>query len=154
MSYALGEFIENVPAQQMSVPLVGRIFHHLHERAGAVMAQHWKLSDEFVQVAACHHDYASNRGYPRSAAIVGLAHRMDLLLCMENESDYAALVHDERMEFLGIPESRRHDIDHELTAQLTGLPVARTQLRRLRLCPRGAIRAQIRPATACRPLYG
>ncbi len=104
---------EKVPPQALTPSLIGRVFSRYHERAGAVMAEHWRLSEEFASVASRHHDYKSNTDYARSAALVCLAHQIDLVLTLGAESRFNALARHSIMDFLKIPENRRHRLLRE-----------------------------------------
>ncbi len=89
--------------------LVGKAFMEHHEFAGRAMATKWKLSDEFISVAGQHHDFKSNEDYPRSAAIVCLAHQLDLLLSI-GDSSYWKPEQYKQMDFLGLNEDQRYEI--------------------------------------------
>ncbi len=89
--------------------LVGRVFMDFHERTGAEMALRWKLSDEIISVAGQHHKYAENEEYPRSAAIVTLAHRLDMHLSM-GSSVYWSRDEYHELEFLGVPRERHGEL--------------------------------------------
>jgi putative nucleotidyltransferase with HDIG domain len=101
--------IEN--AHDASPALVGRVFLQFHEAAGAAMAEGWKLSEEFVSVAGCHHKYEDNEHYARSAALVSLAHRIDLNLSI-GDHRYWTTSHYPQFEFLQVPEAVQHEILH------------------------------------------
>lgn len=110
--------------------LVGKAFMEHHEFAGRAMATKWKLSDEFISVAGQHHDFKSNEDYPRSAAIVCLAHQLDLLLSI-GDSSYWKPEHYKQMEFLGLNEDQRfeilnkaYDVFMEATQQDEGVEAA------------------------------
>lgn len=93
--------------------LVGRLFLECHELAGRRMAEIWKLSDELVSVAGQHHDFAANEEHPRSAALVSVAHKMELFLSLGADHEFQALAESAEFEVLGIsPQAAR-----ELLAQ-------------------------------------
>jgi putative nucleotidyltransferase with HDIG domain len=96
-------------ASDASSALVGRVYMKFHEAAGAAMARGWKLSEEFVSVAGCHHDYEANPEYSRSAALVSLAHQLDLKLSMSDTSFWQESQY-KQFEFLGVPEGVRHEV--------------------------------------------
>jgi putative nucleotidyltransferase with HDIG domain len=87
--------------------LVGKLFYRYHERAGQAMAEAWNLSPEFASVAGRHHDYRANEEYGRGAAMVCLAHRMDLLLSRADHAEYRALLRSDEFEFLGVSDGAR-----------------------------------------------
>jgi HD-like signal output (HDOD) protein len=100
--------------------LVGRLFRHYHERAGAAVAKAWMLPEELTSVAAAHHDYASNESFPRSAALAYLAHKLDLYLSLEDEDGFRALVESDVMDFLEVsPQARWRIIDRARAAYRT-----------------------------------
>ena len=82
--------------------LVGRTFLEFHESTGALMAEGWKLSEEFISVAGCHHKYENNAQYGRSAAVVSLAHRLDMNLSGGNAGIYWSQDNYPEMKFLGL----------------------------------------------------
>lgn len=90
--------------------LVGKTFYLYHEQAGQAMAKGWNLSEEFISVAGNHHEFATNEEFGRSAAIVSLAHRLDLYLSIGKAHEYAALVDCAELEFLGVPFEQRRDL--------------------------------------------
>ena len=91
-------------------PLVGWLLHRHHEQVGRRLAAAWSLPDEIRQVAGCHHDFEQNVGHRRSAALVHLAHRLDLCLSTGNASDYFALEWSPAMEQIGIDETYRRSL--------------------------------------------
>jgi HD-like signal output (HDOD) protein len=94
----------------LSAALVGRVFAQFHELAGEAMARSWGLSDEVVSVAGQHHQFDRNLEHRRSAAMVCLAHKMDLFLSMGAESNFHALWRSPEMEALGLSEEECHQL--------------------------------------------
>ncbi len=86
---------------------VGRVFYVHHERAGAVLAARWRLSEELISVASNHHNYLRNVEYGRSAALACLAHKLDLHLSFDDDEALFGLLSCEEFEYLGVPEGRR-----------------------------------------------
>lgn len=89
---------------------VGRAFYVHHERAGALLAAKWRLSEELISVAGCHHRFQENEAYSRSAAIASLAHKLDLHLSFEDEAAFLSLTSCAELDFLGVPEGRRRGL--------------------------------------------
>ncbi len=87
---------------QVTQGLVGKLYMRYHEAAGLAMAESWKLSDEIISVTSCHHDFEANADHPRSAALVSLAHRMDLALSLGDQESYEALVESREAQFLDL----------------------------------------------------
>ena len=99
---------KEVPKESRVTPaLVGRVFLRYHQQAGREMARQWKLSEEFISVAGNHHDYRVNEEFPRSAALVSLAHRLDLYLSIGKAYEYNGLTECDELDFLGMPIERR-----------------------------------------------
>lgn len=94
----------------ISPALVGRVFHHFHERAGGLLAKEWKLPADVAAVAACHHDVRANQRAPRAAALVYLAHQLDLRFSLNDEAGLRGLVASEAFEVLGTPEATRWQV--------------------------------------------
>lgn len=90
--------------------IVGRVFYDYHELVGAKVCRNWKLDDELVSVAGCHHDFERNTDHPRSAALASLAHRLDLVLSSGDAEEYRHLKHLPHFAALGVPEPRREEI--------------------------------------------
>ncbi len=90
-----------------SAPTVGRVLMLNHERAGQALAEKWRLDPEIASVAGQHHDFASNTGFSKGAALACLAHKLDLHLSFERSSPYESLVSCPELEFLEVPEERR-----------------------------------------------
>jgi putative nucleotidyltransferase with HDIG domain len=87
---------------------VGRVFFVHHERAGALLAEKWRLSEELISVAGNHHRFQENLEFGQSAALASLAHKLDLHLTQDDEEAFLALLSCEELEFLGVsPERRR-----------------------------------------------
>ncbi len=94
----------------LSPMLVGTAFHRFHEEAGRAMALAWNLSEEFCSVAGHHHDFATNEAYPRTAALVNLAHKLDLYLSTGEADEYRDLENYSELEFLGLDEAKANAI--------------------------------------------
>ncbi len=90
--------------------LIGKAFAGFHEPVGRALAEHWKLGDELVSVAGNHHDFASNEDFGNSAALVSLAHKLDLYLSLRDEAGFLELTESPEVEFLGISPARRMDL--------------------------------------------
>jgi len=90
---------------QISRPLIGRMYSLFHEKTGAAMAEKWNLPQEVCSVAGCHHNYRRNKDYMRSAALVSLAHKMDLFLSLTSRREYMELMQSDEVEILGISEA-------------------------------------------------
>ncbi len=97
-------------ASDATPTLVGRAFLEYHESVGALMAEGWKLSDEFISVAGCHHDFESNKLYSRSAAVVSLAHRLDMNLSGGDAGIYWSETSYPEMEYLGLNPDAQRDV--------------------------------------------
>lgn len=89
---------------------VGRIFYVHHERAGAMLAAKWRLSEELISVAGNHHQYLQNGEFGRSAALASLAHKLDLHLSFDDDEAFNALLSAEEFEYLGVAQGRRRAI--------------------------------------------
>lgn len=87
--------------------LLGRVFFLQHERAGHRIASAWKLPDELVSVAGCHHHYERNADHPRSAALAKLAHTLDLVLSIGGVSEAQRLEKLPEFDFLEVPVDDR-----------------------------------------------
>lgn len=96
-------------AADVTPSLVGRVFLEYHEHAGREMARRWKLSEEFVSVAGRHHRYTENEEHPRSAALVSLAHRLDLHLSMGKAIYWSQNAYPE-LDYLGIHDEARQEL--------------------------------------------
>lgn len=94
-------------AGDLSSALVGGVFARFHEPAGEALARAWGLSDEVASVAGNHHKFERNEEHTQAAALVSLAHRMDLFLSMGAEREYYALHRSPEMDALAIDEARR-----------------------------------------------
>jgi len=97
-------------ASDLSPPMVGRVFSEFHEIVGGMLARKWKLSEELASVASCHHKFAENELFSRSAALAALAHQLDLHLSLGEDGDYEGLLGSELMEFLGLSNDARRQI--------------------------------------------
>jgi len=89
---------------RLTPALVGRAFHTFHERAGRAMALAWKLPSEVVSIAGCHHDFAANAEHPCAAALVKVAHEIELRLSLRDESGMRALADSPAFAALGIAD--------------------------------------------------
>lgn len=98
------------PNVSLSSALIGRLFQRYHEIAGEALARAWHLPDEIVSVAGCHHRFLENTKNPRSAALVSLAHKLDLYLSLDSEPDYRNLVHAPEMDHLQLTDEQRHAV--------------------------------------------
>lgn len=98
---------------QISRALLGNVFNRFHEEVGAAMAEKWNLPEEVASVAGCHHDFENNENYPRSAALVSLAQKMDLYLCLESSKEYWWLINEKEVELLRIPPADRNKVFQE-----------------------------------------
>jgi putative nucleotidyltransferase with HDIG domain len=90
--------------------LIGRVFFLQHERAGARIAREWKLPEELVSVAGCHHRYERNPDFARSAALAKLSHTLDLVLSIGGISEASRLEGLEDWDFLGVDRDARPEM--------------------------------------------
>ena len=95
---------------KLSGAFLGTLFVRFHERIGAKMASEWNLPEEIVSIAGRHHDFARNPTHPREAALVSLAHRMDLFATQGEEQGYRLLSRSDEMDLLEIPREDRMNI--------------------------------------------
>lgn len=107
-------------AGRLSGAFLGTLFVQFHEQCGSRMAEEWSLPPEIVSIAGCHHAFAENPDHPRQAALVSLAHKMDLFVSQALELDYRRLHRAEEMEVLGIPRNARAGLLRD------GLPLLET----------------------------
>jgi len=91
-------------------PFVSHIFHRHHEAVGSRLAQSWNLPEEVSAVAGCHHDFAKNPQFSKSAALVLLANKQDMHLSCGDHDGYFALAADPSMEALDLPETMRRPL--------------------------------------------
>jgi putative nucleotidyltransferase with HDIG domain len=94
----------------ISPALVSRVFNRLHEQAGAALAGAWELGDELVSICANHHDYRSNAQHAHDAALVSLAHKLDLYQSLGDANGFLELAHCDEMDALRVPEARRFEL--------------------------------------------
>jgi HD-like signal output (HDOD) protein len=94
----------------VSRALIGKVFQRFHERVGRALADRWQMGDELVSVAGCHHDFEKNEEYPKSAALVSLAHKLDLYQSLSDDRGFEALLRCKEMDILGIEYDSRHEI--------------------------------------------
>lgn len=87
--------------------VIGFILHRFHERVGRRLARAWHLSDEIASVAGCHHEFAANVEFPQSAALVHLAHQLDLCLSTGDATAYFELERSRAIERLDLPVALR-----------------------------------------------
>lgn len=95
---------------EITPSIVGRVFYQYHEKVGGLVARKWKLSEELISVAGCHHDFENNEDFRRSAALANLSHRIDLYLSMGQEDHFRGLAQSAHMEVLGLQDSDRHRV--------------------------------------------
>ena len=105
----------------VSRALIGKVFHRFHEKVGGALAERWHLGDELVSVTGCHHDFESNQGFPREAALVSLAHKLDLYRSLRDERGFDALANAPEMDVLGVPAQARRQV-LELAAEAYDSP--------------------------------
>ncbi|MCP3916041.1 MAG: HDOD domain-containing protein [bacterium] len=108
-------------AGDLSAALVGTVFSRFHEVAGEAMARAWTLSEELCAVAGQHHKFERNEGYAESAALVSIAHKMDLYLSMGAETDYHALSRSAEMKVLGLGDTACKELLFEAMKEFRGL---------------------------------
>jgi putative nucleotidyltransferase with HDIG domain len=101
----LGE--EGRRGSDLTTALVGQVFHALHEKAGAAMAQAWKLPETVASVVGSHHEPALNREHPREAALALLAHQLDLHASLGDELGFEALREHPTFDVLGADAALR-----------------------------------------------
>lgn len=90
--------------------LLGRVFFLQHERAGQRIAAAWKLPEELVSVAGCHHHYERNTEHGRSAALARLSHTLDLVLSIGGVGEAQRLEKLPEFDFLEVPADDRAEI--------------------------------------------
>ncbi|MEM7516573.1 MAG: HDOD domain-containing protein [Planctomycetota bacterium] len=90
----------------MDPMIVGTAFHRFHEKAGQAMAEAWNLSDELCAVAGCHHDFESNEGFAQTAALVNLAHKLDLYLSAGDSASFRDPGLYDELSFLGLDKQQ------------------------------------------------
>jgi putative nucleotidyltransferase with HDIG domain len=96
---------------QVRPVLLGRVFYLMHERAGERLARSWKLPDELVSVAGCHHRFERNSEHARIAAMASLAHGLDLALALGGEhASEQTLMKRPEFEFLQLEDEKRAEI--------------------------------------------
>ena len=99
---------ESRRGRMVSRALIGKVFTRFHERVGERLAQNWQLGDELTSVCGCHHHFDENETFQKSAALVSLAHKLDLYQSLRDEDGFYALADSAEMEFLGVaPQTRR-----------------------------------------------
>ena len=92
-------------ASEVNSALIGKLFLKAHEAAGLDLAVDWRLSEELVSVAGRHHNFRENEKFPRSAALVTLAHKMDLFLSLNADEEFRQLASGDEFEFLGLADA-------------------------------------------------
>jgi HD-like signal output (HDOD) protein len=90
--------------------LVGTLFLRLHERAGRAAAARWELGPELEAVCGDHHRIADDHPFARAAALVSLAHKLDLRLSLGDQVGFRGLVRAEAFDRLEVPEETRHAV--------------------------------------------
>jgi HD-like signal output (HDOD) protein len=88
---------------QLSSALFGQVFARFHERAGVALARAWGLPSELVSVAGCHERFELNEKHLKSAALVSLAHKMDLCIAQRDEDAFRALADGKELDVLQVP---------------------------------------------------
>ncbi|MEM7306798.1 MAG: HDOD domain-containing protein [Planctomycetota bacterium] len=101
---------ESRRGRMVSRALIGKVFHRFHERVGSELAKSWQLGDELASVTGCHHKFDENEDFPKSAALVSLAHKLDLYQSLRDEDGFYALMESPEMEILEVPAVGRRDI--------------------------------------------
>jgi HD-like signal output (HDOD) protein len=96
--------------RSVSRALIGKVFQRFHERVGHALAERWQMGDELVSVAGCHHSFADNVDFPRSAALVSLAHKLDLYQSLSDARGFDALIRTPEMDVLGVPQDARREL--------------------------------------------
>ncbi|MBL8861794.1 MAG: HDOD domain-containing protein [Planctomycetes bacterium] len=109
--------------------LIGRVFFLQHERAGERIASAWKLPDELVSVAGCHHHYEKNAEHSRAAALARLVHTLDLVLSIGGLGEATRLESLPEFDALGIDPDDRPEIlelvcETYLAGRAAGAPTA------------------------------
>jgi len=103
---------EQRAGEKVGPALVGRVFYVHHERAGALLCEKWKLDEEMISVAGNHHRFATNEAHGRSAALVSLAHKLDLHLGTGDQGSLRELLVAPELDALGLdPEGRESLLD-------------------------------------------
>lgn len=92
---------------RLSGTFLGTLFVRNHEAVGSAMAREWHLPQEVTSIAGCHHAFSSNVQYPREAALVSLAHRIDLFASQNMGQEYRRLARAREFEVLGISPADR-----------------------------------------------
>jgi HD-like signal output (HDOD) protein len=98
---------EVTKSSELSPPLVGRVFYTFHERAGAALARAWRLPEDIASVAGCHHRFEQNTLNPAAAALVSLAHRLDLFFTQSMELDVRAALECPEFEYFKLSDEKR-----------------------------------------------
>ena len=103
---------EQRAGEKVGPALVGRVFYVHHERAGALLCERWKLDEELISVAGNHHRFLTNEAHGRGAALVSLAHKLDLHLGTGDEVSLRVLLGAPELDALGLdPEGRESLLD-------------------------------------------
>lgn len=101
---------EQRAGEKVGPALVGRVFYVHHERAGALLCEKWKLDEEMISVAGNHHRFATNEAHGRSAALVSLAHKLDLHLGTGEQGSLRELLVAPELEALGLDQEGRESL--------------------------------------------
>ncbi len=94
---------ESRKGRQVSRALIGKVFQRFHEKVGRALAERWKLGAELISITGNHHNFAENQDFPRSAALVSLAHKLDLYQSLRDERGFDGLATSEELAILGVP---------------------------------------------------
>lgn len=103
----LSMLAEEAGEHSIDQALVGLLFLRLHEKAGAVVAETWRLGDDLTAVCGRHHDFEDNLEHAREAAFASLVHKLDLYLSLRDEVGFRALKRGAEMECLKVPDLTR-----------------------------------------------
>lgn len=87
--------------------LIGCLFREEHEAAGAALARNWRLPDEVAANCACHHDWESNEGGRKLAALTSLVQRLDMLLSLGAQVAFQHCTRRPEFAALGVPWPER-----------------------------------------------
>jgi putative nucleotidyltransferase with HDIG domain len=118
---------ESRKGRQVSRALIGKVFQRFHEKVGCALANRWKLGAELVSITGNHHNFAENQDFPRSAALVSLAHKLDLYQSLRDERGFDALAASEELVILNVPPANcRKVLDLAVAAYAQGDEAAAT----------------------------
>lgn len=91
-------------------PFVSHVFRRHHEYVGSRLTRSWNMPEEVTAVAGCHHDFAKNPQFAKSAALIDLSNKQDVRLSTGDQAGYFALVEDPSMSALELPEPMRRPL--------------------------------------------